>query len=564
MKLPFSSIIQYSKDFYQYAGSAVFFLFLLNLGTGIVELLGIGLLLPVLNMGFGNENSDSISQLFEKFFSFIGYAPTLSGLLLLLVLVFIFKALAVFLIKYLSSATAVNLKGNLQRQLIDRISDSSYSYYTSLKSGWLNNILMKETALFTQGFLEFVRMQTTLVYIIVYLATASLLRFDLMLVILVMGILMMLPLRLLMKAVRAVSQKLTKRSGLLSASFSEFIENFIYTKATGAVIGFKKDIHEKIVLMNQSEKKLLLFSAFMSAATEPVAVVALAVLVYTQVVLGTSALPEVLILGLLLYRIVGQVMLLQGQWQRFNSTFGSIEIVKSTLVQFSQNAEPDGQTHIDVIDTIKFNDVSFSYDDKTVLDKIDIEIEKNKMVGFVGPSGSGKTTLFYMITGLLAPSCGNLILNGHDYSILKKSTIREHIGYVSQTPAMVDGTIAENINFGSLAPDDPNLKSKIIDVLHQAGLEEFINNLDKPVGERGMKLSGGQRQRIAIARELLRGTDLLILDEATSALDEESDQKIQETLKKLKGMKTIIIISHKPSNVQNCDVVFSLKNGKLV
>lgn len=564
MKLPFSSIIQYSKDFYQYAGSAVFFLFLLNLGTGIVELLGIGLLLPVLNMGFGNENSDSISQLFEKFFSFIGYAPTLSGLLLLLVLVFIFKALAVFLIKYLSSATAVNLKGNLQRQLIDRISDSSYSYYTSLKSGWLNNILMKETALFTQGFLEFVRMQTTLVYIIVYLATASLLRFDLMLVILVMGILMMLPLRLLMKAVRAVSQKLTKRSGLLSASFSEFIENFIYTKATGAVIGFKKDIHEKIVLMNQSEKKLLLFSAFMSAATEPVAVVALAVLVYTQVVLGTSALPEVLILGLLLYRIVGQVMLLQGQWQRFNSTFGSIEIVKSTLVQFSQNAEPDGQTHIDVIDTIKFNDVSFSYDDKTVLDKIDIEIEKNKMVGFVGPSGSGKTTLFYMITGLLAPSCGNLILNGHDYSILKKSTIREHIGYVSQTPAMVDGTIAENINFGSLAPDDPNLKSKIIDVLHQAGLEEFINNLDKPVGERGMKLSGGQRQRIAIARELLRGTDLLILDEATSALDEESDQKIQETLKKLKGMKTIIIISHKPSNVQNCDFVFSLKNGKLV
>ncbi len=539
-------------------------LFVLGLVAGFVELIGIGLLLPVLNLGFDSAGTDQISKMFNAFFEFIGFSPTLTSLLILLVVIFMFKAVATFVIKFLSSVIAVDLKSKVQKILTDKLSLTSYSHFTELKSGWLNNILMKEAALFTQGFSEFVRIQITMIYIVVYFVTASLLRLDLTLIIIFVGLPMLLPLRILMRMVRNTSQQLTQRSGVLSNGFIELIDNFIYAKATNTIHDFKVAITGKIHRMNYAEKKLLFFAAFIQSLTEPVAVFALAALVYTQVVLGDSQLSEVLILGLLIHRIVGQVMLLQGQWQRFNSTFGSIEVVKDTLAMFEKNQEPNGTLNIDKIGNIAFNDVCFSYDGKSVLNNITLSIPSNKMIGLVGSSGSGKTTLFYILTGLLSPRSGTLSVGGVDYAALDKSSLRTRIGYVPQTPAMIDGTILENINFGAYDLDDPSLIEKIKSVMIQAGLDDLIDDLQRPAGERGVQISGGQRQRIAIARELLRDKDLLILDEATSALDTKSDQKIQDTLARLKGTKTIVIISHKPNNVEKCDEVYHLSHGSLL
>lgn len=556
-------ITQYIKDFYRYAGNSIFLLFFINLISGAIELIGIGLLLPILNIGFGGSGTDPISILFNDFFQMVGFDPTLQSLLVLLVFVFILKAIAVFSTKYLSSVIAVNLKGKLQTTLTNTLADVSYTHFTTLKSGWLNNILMKESALFTQGFLEFSRIQTTLVYIAVYSMTAGILRLDLMIILFFLSIVLLAPMRILMRKVRATSKNLTQRSGSLSTGFIEFIDNFIYAKATGSIHGFKRNIKDKIYCMNKSEKKLLFFSAFMSSLTEPVAVIALAVLVYTQVVIGGSQLSEVMILGLLIHRIVGQIMLLQGQYQRFNSTFGSIDIVNETLNAFKENQEHNGTSVLNQMGDVEFKNVCFSHGDQAILDDITLTIPHNKMIGIVGPSGSGKTTLFYLLTGLLSPDSGVIKANNIDYATLEKSSLREKIGYVSQTPAMIDGTLLENINFGTYDAHDPVLIDKVKAVMAQAGLEEFINDLEKQTGERGVQLSGGQKQRVAIARELLRDTDMLILDEATSALDTHSDQKIQDTLANLKGQKTIVIISHKATNIEKCDQVFHLENGRV-
>lgn len=563
MKNIFKPIIQHTKDFYVYAGSGLFVLFFINLFTGVVELLGIGLLLPVLNLGFGSSGDDRFSALFQSFFEMFGYNPTLERLLILLVFIFVVKAVAVFANKYFSNVIAINLKGRLQTALTDKLVHTSYMHFTGLKSGFLNNILMKETALFTQGFLEFVRIQTTFIYIMVYFLTATILRPDLTIILVLLSLIIFPPMRVLMRIVRTTSKNLTERSGSLSNGFTELIDNFIYAKATGAIQGFRVNIKDKIHSMNQTEKALFFFAAFIQSLAEPIAVIALVFLVYTQVVLGNSELSEVLVLGLLIHRIVGQIMLLQGQWQRFNSTFGSMEIVKNTLDQFIKNKEPDGHENLDKVTDIVFRDVSYAYKDKCVLDRINLIIPCNKMVGIIGPSGSGKTTLFYLLTGLLSEYSGDILVGDVDYKSLRKSSLRAHIGYVSQTPAMIDGTLLDNINFGTYDLSAQDLEASVVKALQQAGLEEFIGALDKPVGERGVQLSGGQRQRVAIARELLRNTDLLILDEATSALDIESDQKIQETLKNLKGQKTIVIISHKLTNIENCDIVYRLENGKL-
>lgn len=556
-------IIQYIKDFYRYAGNSMFLLFFINLISGAIELIGIGLLLPILNIGFGGSGTDQISILFNGLFQRVGFDPTLQSLLILLVCVFMLKAAAVFSTKYFSSVIATNLKGTLQKTLTNRLANVSYTHFTTLKSGWLNNILMKESANFTQGFLEFSRIQTTLVYIAVYSVTAGILRLDLMIILFCLSIVFLAPMRILMRKVRATSKNLTQRSGSLSTGFIEFIDNFIYAKATGSIHGFKSNIKDKIYCMNKAEKRLLFFSAFISSLTEPVAVIALAVLVYTQVVIGGSQLSEVMILGLLIHRIVGQIMLLQGQYQRFNSTFGSIDIVNETLDEFKKNQEHNGTVVLDKIGDIEFENVCFSHGDQTILNDITLIIPHNKMIGIVGPSGSGKTTLFYLLTGLLSPDSGVIKANNIDYATLEKFSLREKVGYVSQTPAMIDGTLLENINFGTYDAHDPALVGKVKAVMQQAGLEEFINDLEKQTGERGVQLSGGQKQRVAIARELLRDTDILILDEATSALDTHSDQKIQDTLANLKGQKTIVIISHRATNIEKCDQVYHLENGKI-
>lgn len=557
------SVVQNIRDFYHYAGNGLIVLFILSLAAGVVELVGVGLMLPVLNLGFKSAGTDQISKLFETVFSLVGYTPTLQSLLILLVLVFGFKACANFIIKYFSSTIAVDLKGTLQKALTDNLSLVSYTHFTELKSGWLNNVLMKEVALYTQGFSEFVRIQITIIYIAVYFATASLLRLDLTLVLVVASFALLYPMRGLMRVVRSSSKQLTKRSGILSNGFVELIDNFIYAKATGAIQGFRVHIAEKILRMNQAEKKLLFFSAFIQSISEPVAVTALAVLVYTQVVLGNSQLSEVLILGLVIHRIVGQVMLLQGQWQRFNSTFGSIEVVKHTLDDFARHREKNGHEVIDKIRDIAMRDVRFSYGDKMTLNHVTLDIPCNRMIGIVGASGSGKTTLFYLLTGLLTADSGVIEVNGLDYRTINKSSLRKRIGYVPQSPAMIDDTLLENINFGSYDRDDPTLKGKVQAAMKLAGLDELADDLDRQAGERGVQFSGGQRQRIAIARELLRDTDMLILDEATSALDAQSDRKIQDTLARLKGTKTIVIISHKPDNLKNCDAVYRIENGVL-
>lgn len=563
MKSTAKTIIENIKYFYRYAGNRMIWLFILGLAAGVVELLGIGLLLPILNLGFGNAGTDQISKIFNAFFEWIGYSPTLTTLLILLVSVFILKACATFIIKFFSSVIAVDLKSTIQKTLTTKLSLLSYSHFTQMKSGWLNNVLMKESAIFTQGFSEFVRMQTTMIHIIVYLTTASILRLDIMIILMVVGLPMLFPLKILMKMVRETSKQLTKRSGIVSNGFIELIDHFIYAKATGAIQNFKETLTSKIKRMNYAEKKLLFFSAFIHSLSEPIAVIALATLVYTQVVLGNSQLSEVLILGLLIHRIVGQVMLLQGQWQRFNSTFGSIEVIKKTLKDFENNIEPNNTTKIEKIDDISFNNVNFAYEGKNILKDITLSIPRNKMVGIIGPSGSGKTTIFYLLTGLLPPASGDIKIGDVNYTDIDKESLRRSIGYVPQNPAIIDGTLLENVNFGTFDPDDPTLTDKVKSAMKQAGLNDLTDDLQRQTGERGVQLSGGQKQRIAIARELLRNKNILILDEATSALDEHNDQKVQEALSNLKGHKTIVIISHKSNNIEQCDIVYQIDNGVL-
>ena len=199
---------------------------------------------------------------------------------------------------------------------------------------------------------------------------------------------------------------------------------------------------------------------------------------------------------------------------------------------------------------------------------IDITIPRHQTIGIVGESGAGKTTFFHLLTGLLEPSRGTIEVSGHNYRTLNRASLRSLIGYVPQDPVIINDTIANNICLYDCDPSRSECRTMITAAAKAANCESFLRDaesgLDTMVGDRGMRLSGGQRQRIAIARELFKDPELLIFDEATSSLDSDTEAYVQESIDKLRGERTIVIIAHRLSTVRQCDRLFVFAEGNIV
>ena len=216
-------------------------------------------------------------------------------------------------------------------------------------------------------------------------------------------------------------------------------------------------------------------------------------------------------------------------------------------------------------DKIEVKSISWKYADELpfVLNDLSLDIKKGEAIGLVGESGAGKTTLADIILGLFEPQKGTIEVDGK--SIFdEKTQWHKMIGYVPQSVFLIDDTIRNNILFGIDEKDAD--EERIKTVIKQAQLTEFVEKqakgLDTILGERGVKISGGQRQRIAIARALYYNPDILVLDEATSALDNETEAAVIEAINALQGEKTMIIVAHRLSTIENCDSVYEIKGGK--
>lgn len=215
--------------------------------------------------------------------------------------------------------------------------------------------------------------------------------------------------------------------------------------------------------------------------------------------------------------------------------------------------------------SIVFENVSFQYDDGIpVLKGINLEIEPGQMVALVGPTGVGKTTMANLIPRFYDPNQGRVLIDGIDVREFKLSCLRRNIAMVLQDVFLFNGTIAENIAYGS----HHATREEIEAAAKAAGADEFIRDLpqgyDTRIGERGVKLSGGQKQRLAIARALLYNAPILILDEATSSVDTETEAKISAALEKLMEGRTTLVIAHRLSTIRHADKIVVLEEGRIV
>ena len=217
---------------------------------------------------------------------------------------------------------------------------------------------------------------------------------------------------------------------------------------------------------------------------------------------------------------------------------------------------------------ISIKNVTFSYssNESKVLNNINLEIPAGSRVGIIGKSGSGKSTLEDLILGLLNPTKGKILVDGKSISKVKHAWF-SNVASVPQNIFMTDQSIAENIAFGK-EKNKINL-AEVKDAAEKAQISQFIEQKDNKynslIGEKGFKMSTGQRQRIAIARALYKKSKLIIFDEATSSLDSNSEKNILNTIFGLSRKKyTLILISHKLSNLKNCDSIFKVQNSKII
>lgn len=280
---------------------------------------------------------------------------------------------------------------------------------------------------------------------------------------------------------------------------------------------------------------------------------------------ATSALPLLGALALGAQRLLPTLQQVYLSWSTIKGTQGIIEDIVKQLSILSINHNYETDVKLNFERSIKLKNVSFNYDggSKEILKGIDLTIIKGSRIGLIGETGSGKSTLIDIVMALLAPKKGELIVDDQKINNKNIRAWQQNIAHVPQSIYLSDTSIAENIAFG--VPEKEINYSRVKDAAERAQLRKYITQLPEGyqtiIGERGVRLSGGQRQRIGIARALYKQAEVIVFDEATSALDAKTEKGVSEAIDSLSKNLTIIIIAHRITTLERCDIIYRLDNG---
>jgi ATP-binding cassette subfamily C protein len=249
----------------------------------------------------------------------------------------------------------------------------------------------------------------------------------------------------------------------------------------------------------------------------------------------------------------------------------ALSIVHDDLANLGVPSRPPAEpaTEAGPVESVELRGVSFRYPDtdSDTLSDVELTLRRGDRVGFVGASGCGKTTAVDVMLGLLEPEAGSVLVDGEDIADegVRRGWQRK-IGYIAQPTYIMDETIRTNIAFG-VRPDEID-DDTVWRALRAAQLDDFVadlpDGLATRLGEGGARLSGGQRQRIGIARALYHDPQVIILDEATSALDNETDRGVRRAIEALGEDKILVVISHRPATIRNCDRLYFMQEGTVV
>lgn len=550
-------------------GKIFIFIFFTLLATCCEALFALSLL-PLMEMGNKNPGKYSrfVYDLLESYN--FDHNHILLPLLCLSLLAIFLTSLGSIFEKIYSAKLQAYMFHKVQMQVCPKLFNCNYRYFISKSIGFLNNAIMQQVGATAFAFKHYSTVITGFSLAVAYLAIPFVAQpVNVLLLFLVMT--PVVPLLIL------YNQKNRKYSiarmacrGRLNGLLLQVMNNFKYIKSTSMVRLSLKKLEEELKTLSYFIKKMAIWGDTSSEIIKPYAIAMIFAMIYVSVTYMDKTFIEAGAMFAFLYMAYQKAIVIPINYQKFLSCIGSIKVYEQIVEETTANPDEYEIASSGIIPdfskSIVMENLSFKYnsDADLVLDKVSIEIPPKKSIAVVGESGSGKSTLVNLITGLLKPQSGNILLAGKSYADLDIVSLRQGVGYISQEPVIFNDTVYNNITLWDGSAD----RDEVISVARKAHAHEFISKMDHEydtiLGDHGTNVSGGQRQRLSIARELFRNPPLMIFDEATSALDSATEEKIQKEIDELKGERTIIIIAHRLATIKNCDLIYVLDKGKVV
>ncbi len=383
----------------------------------------------------------------------------------------------------------------------------------------------------------------------------------------------LIPLPILSVSIYYVSEIINKRSSVLQAKLSG-ITTFVQESFSGIRVlkSFASESHFTGKFQEQSDDykrqymRLVQVNALFFPLTMMLVGLSVIITIYfggKQVIAGTFSFGNIAEYVIYVNMLTWPVASLGWVTSIIQRASASQERINHFLEEKPENRIGVETFRFD--NAIAFNNVSFSYDNTTVLSNLNFAIKKGQTVGIIGTTGSGKSTLASLLMRLYNPNNGEITIDNHNVNELSLPAYRSLFGYVPQDIFLFSESIRDNILFGSESPkteSDIESITKMTDVWDD--IQGFTNKFDTVLGERGITLSGGQKQRVAIARALIRNPEILILDDSLSAVDTHTERSIKNNLKEFGKNKTVVLISHRVSTVEDADFILVLDEGQIV
>ena len=485
-----------------------------------------------------------------------------------IIIVTLIKGIATYTHSYQMSKVAHSIIAKLQTQMFEKLMYLNMKFYNDSKSGNLISRLINDTYYLRLAIVKSVTGVIKDVLVIIFLLGNMFYQsWTLTLFAFFAFPLALWPIRKIGKSIRKITYTIQNEIAVFSNVLTESIRGIKQVKSYTKENYEKNRAFETIELIKNYFTKSAFVSNRLSPLMEFIGSLAIALSIYAG---GVFVLNETMTTGQFMSFLVSLLLAYQPVKALGNLNIsiqeglaGAERIFNLLDTSEKQMEKVSENKNIKLSGDIVLKNISFKYDEKNVLENININIPKNKKVALVGLSGSGKSTITNIITRFFDNYKGDIMIGSENIKKIHLKDLRDNISVVTQETILFNDTITNNIKYGKLDADDDEIK-KVADL---AGINEFSDNLEKKleteIGESGIKLSGGQRQRIAIARALIKDAPILILDEATSSLDNITEKSIYKTINDLMKNKTILIISHRLSTIEDSDIIYVVDNGKI-
>ena len=556
------------------------FLFLFLLLSVFLEMIGIGLIIPILTTL--SESSGGIKNNlfdFKSIFNLFGYEQSFSKekaisiSIVFLTLIYLIKTVFLNFLAWFQSNYTNSLVAQIKFNLFKKYMYQDYTFHLQRNSAKLIQNVVNEIELMINVF--FLSLITFTSELFVVLGISIILIFieplGFIMSMTLFGITSIMFFLYTKKKVKRYGEKRLSNGTLSIKNLQQGIDGIKAIKVAGVENNFLNYFNLNVNKIASVASSMLILQTIPRYYLEFLAIVSLTGLIFFLLYLEYSFSSLIVIVGLFAaaaFKILPSVNRILNSFVNMRYGLASVEVFYNDIILKSPNiiSSIPKSKKISLKSKLTLKDITYHYPntDKKILNKINLDIEANTTIGIIGKSGSGKTTLIDLIIGILDPSGGEILIDEKKMSKVKRLW-QNNIGYIPQFIYLLDDTISKNIALGDEKLNINNDSFKNAVKLSQS--EEFINKLplksETNVGEFGVRLSGGQRQRIGIARALYLNHDLLVLDEATSSLDDETEKEIINTINSMKGKKTIIISSHKNEILKECDKIYKVENQKI-